>query len=84
MASADQVPSAISAQDDSDDDDDHDDDDDDHDDQTDAPDGGVATGGGSASGPENLGLLAAGGLALVVGASGVMLASRREDAADQR
>ena len=42
------------------------------------PEGGVATGGGSTAGPENLGLIAAGGLAILVGTGGLVLARRQE------
>ncbi|MDQ3222342.1 MAG: hypothetical protein M3Q75_02555 [Gemmatimonadota bacterium] len=45
--------------------------------QVDMPEGGVATGGGGTAGPENTGLLAAGGLALIVGAGGLVLARRQ-------
>lgn len=66
-------------------DDDQDDDQDDGmdaDDQDDdntmvMPEGGVATGGGGTAGPENTGLLAAGGIAFTIGAGGLILAARR-------
>ncbi|MGB3828563.1 MAG: excalibur calcium-binding domain-containing protein [Ornithinimicrobium sp.] len=41
------------------------------------PEGGAATGGGSTSGIEHGALLAAGGLALTIGAGGTILAARR-------
>ena len=41
------------------------------------PQGGVATGGGSTAGPENLGLIAAGGLAVLVGTGGLVVARRQ-------
>lgn len=41
------------------------------------PEGGAATGGGSTSGIENGGLIAAGGLAFTIGAGGTILAARR-------
>ncbi len=44
------------------------------------PEGGAATGGGSTSGIENGGLLAAGGLAFTIGAGGMIIAARRAHA----
>lgn len=44
---------------------------------TQMPVGGVGTGGGGTAGVENLGLIAAGGLALTVGAGGLILARRQ-------
>lgn len=41
------------------------------------PEGGAATGGGSTSGIDHSGLLAAGGLAFTIGAGGTILAARR-------
>ncbi|MFK5583917.1 excalibur calcium-binding domain-containing protein [Ornithinimicrobium sp. LYQ131] len=41
------------------------------------PEGGVATGVASTSGPENLGLIAAGGLAVALGAGGLVVARRQ-------
>lgn len=41
------------------------------------PEGGAATGGGSTQGVENGGMLAAGGLALTLGAGGIIAATRR-------
>lgn len=43
------------------------------------PEGGVSTGGGSTEGVENSGVLAAGGLALTLGAGGIIAATRRRD-----
>lgn len=43
------------------------------------PEGGAATGGGSTEGLENGGVLAAGGLALALGAGGLIAANRRRD-----
>jgi LPXTG-motif cell wall-anchored protein len=44
------------------------------------PTGPVDTGAGGTAGPDNTGLIAAGGIALTIGAGGVILASRRNRA----
>ncbi len=54
--------------------------DDDQDDEVVMPVGGVATGAGGTAGPDNTGLIGAGGIALTIGAGGLLLMHRRSTA----
>ncbi len=74
------APGADPVEEPADDGDDTEADDDQDDDEVVMPVGGVATGAGGTAGPDNTGLIAAGGIAFTIGAGGLLLMHRRSTA----